>query len=193
LSPTEDLATRGHGSAVAAEQPVDELALERAAASAVPLEHGLGGVAVVDLRQQPAPRTHHRFEHDRVAHLLDRFQGGLAGEGDHRLRHRHAGGRQRAGGQDLVAADLGDAPAVDGWNPGGIQQREAVHRAAVMNRAVQHHINPWNLGANLQLQAVFVQSLEWNAAPPEGLEKRLLFHTDAAAEDADHVSRLTGG
>src|SRR5437870_1900632 len=57
------------------------------------LEHRLRGVAVVDLRQQPAPGTNHRLQHHRVSHFLDCVEGSLAGEGDDRLWDGKAGTR----------------------------------------------------------------------------------------------------
>ena len=71
------------------------------------LQHRLGRVAIVDLAQQASPRSDRRLEHHRVADPLDRLQRALRREGHERPRLRHAGGRQRAGRQQLVAADVG--------------------------------------------------------------------------------------
>src|SRR6266508_92047 len=45
------------------------------------LEQRLGGLAIVDLGDQTAPRADRRLQHHRVAHLLDRAQRLLWREG----------------------------------------------------------------------------------------------------------------
>src|ERR1700694_1837585 len=151
------------------------------------LEHRFGRVAVVDLRQQPAPRADHRLQHDRVSHRLDRLQRRLAGEGDHRLRHRQAGASEGRGRQDLVAADARHPRPVHRQHPGRVQERQRVERAPVVDRPVQDDIRGVRKGAaDRELDEVLVEALEGDGAPARRSEHRLLFDADAGAKDADH-------
>src|ERR1700731_3555295 len=56
-----------------------------------------------------------------------------------------------------------------------------------MDGPVQNDVRGFGEGVpDRELDLVLVQALERNGAPPERLEERLLFDTDAGAEDADH-------
>lgn len=83
-----------------------------AAQNLLVLQDRLGGVAVVDLRKQPAPAPHHRLHHHRVAHRLDELEGFLGFGSERGAGLRHAVGLEGAAGGPLVAADLDHFGAV---------------------------------------------------------------------------------
>ena len=70
-------------------------------------EDGLGGVAIIDARQQPSPRAGHGFEHRRIANLSNRFQRAVRIEGGTRVRLRHAGHAQRQRRLQFIRTDRG--------------------------------------------------------------------------------------
>ncbi len=59
-------------------------------------KHRFRRVAVIDLRQQPSPRTDDGLQHNRIAKCFNRFQRGFGCERHHIARLRHASLRQHA-------------------------------------------------------------------------------------------------
>ena len=153
------------------------------------LEDRLGGVAIVDLAQQPAPRSDGRLEHGRIAEPLDRLERALRRVGDERLRLRHARRRQRAGRHQLVAADVGAERGVHRLHALVVQDLQAVERAAVVDAALDDDVVVLvgmvvDVG-DVEDQFLIVEQIERDAALLERLEQQLLFDADAAVEDAD--------
>ena len=144
-------------------------------------QDGLCRVAVVDFRQQASPRADHRFEHHRIAHRLDGFQGGLRGEGDARGRLRHPRGGEGVGRGDFVAAGLGHRRGVDGWDAPGVERLQGVQPAGVTDTALQHSVIPLPGGRVIQVEVDFavVQAVEIHAALLQGGENPLFLNAQA--------------
>jgi hypothetical protein len=75
----------------------------------------------------------------------------MAASADSRERHpraglRHAGFRERGGGQQLVPAGRGRLVAVDGRNPGALEQAERIEPARRAERALEHHVRAMGKG-----------------------------------------------
>ena len=160
------------------------------------LEDGLGRLAVVDLAQQPPPRTDSRLEHDRIAELLDRLQCTLGRIGHQAARLRHAGTRQRAGRLQLVAARVRDARRVDRLDAAVVEDVQAVERPCMADAAFHHHVEIGELVAearslrDLKDQLAVVDQLQVHPAPLELFEEQLLLGAHARIQNAYfHLTR----
>src|SRR5437016_5603282 len=103
-------------------------------------EQGLGGLAVVDFRNQSAPRTNCRLENNWIAQFLYRSDRRFWCERHACTRCGDACGDQRLGGFELVTANIRDLVGVDGRYTHIVEYSQGVERAGVMDTALKHDI-----------------------------------------------------
>ena len=110
------------------------------------LDYCLGGLAIVDLRQQAAPGTNGRLQHHGIADFLDGRQGAFRSKGDRRARRRDLRLGQGCSGQNLVPAHIHHMGPIDGLQTPGLQNTQAGQRPAVGQASFQHDIEPVPFG-----------------------------------------------
>ena len=145
------------------------------------LQHGFGGVAVIDLGEQPPPRSNHRLEHHRVAQLLDGRQGGLRGKGRLDAWLGHVGLGQRRRRDQLVAAGGSHMGHVHGGHAPGVEDLGGVQAARKRNAAFEDNVQ-LRPGAGLsQFKVRFpvVDAFIIDAALLQRFEQPLFFNPDA--------------
>src|ERR1700687_2133181 len=105
------------------------------------LEDRLGGLTVVDLRDQATPAADEGLHHDRIAERLGRDQRGLRCECYARAWRRHPVADEAHGGQELVPADIRDLERIHGRDAPDAEDPERVERAAVLDASLQHDVD----------------------------------------------------